>query len=226
MNKGGRPRRGTTKAMPLDLAGGWLPAGVEEDDSNREVCRQLRTMWARLTERQQRVVLLFEASPDPEAIAKAAGFSGKGAAQKVEEELTNVVVRHVMHMRNLLLGGTLSTLVSRRVLASVIMGTHPTVQVTGPVLLNAIKLNALLAGEMVPEVKPEDMPAGATADATREESDRIIRATLGADNLADVLRERSAAAAKERADALRIDTDASQPAAPSVSAISKLVATR
>lgn len=226
MNRGGRPTRGTTKAMPLDLAGGWLPAGVEEDDSNREVCRQLRVMWARLTERQQRVVLLFEASPDPEAIAKAAGFSGKGAAQKVEEELTNVVVRHVMHMRNLLLGGTLSTVVSRRVLASVIMGTHPTVQVTGPVLLNAIKLNALLAGEMVPEVKPEDMPAGATADATREEADRIMRATLGTENLSELLKARSRAAQQERADALRIDADESKPEAASISAVAKLVAQR
>lgn len=226
MNKGGRPTRGTTKAMPLDLAGGWLPAGVEEDDSNREVCRQLRTMWSRLTERQQRVVMLFEASPDPEAIAKAAGFSGKGAAQKVEEELTNVVVRHVMHMRNILLGGTLSTIVSRRVLASVIMGTHPTVQVTGPVLLNAIKLNALLAGEMVPEVKPEEMPAGAMADATREEADRIMRATMGAENIASVLKERSKAAAKEREEALRIDTDDAKPESASVSAVAKLVSQR
>ena len=225
MNKGGRPRKGETKAMPLNLAAGWLPPGVEEDDANREVCRQLRVMWSRLTERQQRVVMLFEASPDPEAIAKAVGFSGKGAAGKVEAELTNVVVRQVMHLRNVLLGGTLPTLVSRRILASVIMGTHPTVQVTGPVLLNAIKLNAILAGEMTPEVREEELPAGGSADATREESDRIMRATLGQDNLADLLRERAKAAAKERESALRIDAD--EPAAPATGgAIAHLIANR
>lgn len=227
MNKGGRPAAGTTKAAPLDLPAGWLPVGIVEDDTNREVCRQLRVMWTRLTERQQRLVLLFEDCPDPDTIAKAAGFSGKGAAQKVEKELTNIVVRQVMNLRNLLLGGTLSTVVSRRVLASIITGTHPTVAVTGPVLLNAIKLNALLAGEMVPEVKPEDMPAGATADATREESDRIMRATLGTENLADLLRARAQAAAKEREQALKIDggqPDKPEPAP--VSALTQLLAQR
>lgn len=229
MNKGGRPAKGQTKALKLDLAGGWLPPGVEEEDGNREVCRQLRVMWSRLTERQQRVVMLFEASPDPDAIAKAAGFSGKGAAQKVEAELTNVVVRQVMHLRNILLGGTLPTLVSRRILASVIMGTHPTVTVTGPVLLNAIKLNALLAGEMTPEVREEELPAGATADATREEADRIMRATLGQENLTDLLRARSKAAAKEREQAMRIDAgvEPNAPAEqPGSSAIAKLIANR
>lgn len=226
MNKGGRPLAGTTKALQLDLAGGWLPPGVQEDDGNREVCRQLRVMWTRLTARQQKVVMLFTASPDPDAIAKAAGFSGKGAAGKVEEELTTPVVRQVMHLRAILLGGTLPTLVSRRILASVIMGTHPTVEVTGPVLLNAIKLNALLGGEMVPEVKPEELPAGSTADATREEGDRIMRATLGAENLADLFRKRSKEAAKERADALRIDVSEGEPAPTPVSALSKLIASR
>lgn len=226
MNKGGRPEAGQTKALRLDLAGGALPPGVEEDEGNREVCRQLRQMWTRLTQRQQRVVMLFEASPDPDAIAKAAGFSGKGAKQKVEAELTCPVVRQVMHLRNVLVGGTLPTLVSRRILASVIMGTHPTVEVTGPVLLNAIKLNALLAGEMVPEVKPEELPAGSTADATREEADRIMRTTLGTENISSLLKARSKAAAKEREQALRIDQPEGAPPAPPLSAVAQLVAKR
>lgn len=226
MNKGGRPRKGETKALPLNLAAGWLPPGVEEDDANREVCRQLRVMWSRLTERQQRVVMLFEAAPEPDKIAKAAGFSGKGAAQKVEAELTNAAVRQVMNLRNILVGGTLPTLVSRRVLASLILGTHPTIEVTGPVLLNAIKMNALLAGEMTPEVREEELPAGAGADATREESDRIMRATLGQENLGDLLRARAKAAAKEREHALRIDTEDDTPAPATGGAIAQLIANR
>lgn len=198
-NKGGRPARNESKSsvVQLDTANGWLPEGVSEDDSNREVCRQLKGMWVRLTQRQQRLVMVFEINPDFVAIAKQCGFSGNEAKQKAEEEMKLPIVQKIMRLRNTLVGGTLPTVMSRRLLAQAILGTHD-IQLTGGQWLQAIRLNAILAGELVPEVEEKDLPAGSTNDATREESDRIMSGVLGVGNVADLLRQRGKEAKKER----------------------------
>jgi hypothetical protein len=205
-NKGGRPFKDKPPAsvVKLDLANGWLPPGVAEDDSNREVCRQLRVMWVRLTERQQRLVMMFENNPDLPAIAKKCGFSGNNPHQKAEEDLKLPITQKVMRLRNTLVGGTLPTIIARRLLASAILGTHE-IQFSGSQWLMAIRLNAMLAGEFVPEVEEKDLPAGATNDATREESDRIMAGVMGAGNAADLLKQRSKEARREREQANQVD---------------------
>lgn len=216
-NKGGRPARNETKAsvVKLDLANGWLPPGVAEDDSNREVCRQLKVMWFRLTERQQRLVMMFEVNPDLNAIARKCGFSGNEPQQKAEEDIRLPIVQKVMRLRNTLVGGTLPTIIARRLLASAILGTHE-IQFSGSQWLMAIRLNAMLAGEFVPEVEEKDLPAGATNDATREESDRIMAGVMGATNAADLLKQRSREAQRERKEASKIQMEPVEqaPAAP------------
>lgn len=206
----GRPRKdeelrpGIAK---LDLVNGWLPAGTAEDDSNREVCRSLQQTWKRLTERQQRGVILFELTSDYEETAIKAGYAGKPstAASKLKIDIGMPVVRQVFHLRTLLIGNTLPTVMSRRVLAQMIMGTHP-IEVTANNLLRAIQINAQLAGELVPEIKPDELPADAVAGATRDENDRIMRATMGQVNIADDIKRRSKQAEAERKEALRVDT--------------------
>lgn len=228
MNKGGRPFKDKPPEgiAKLDLVNGWLPPGVAEDDSNREVCRQLKAMWGRLTERQQRLVILFEETPDFRAIGKQCGFSGNMYFQKAEEELQYPVVQKVLRLRTTLVGGTLPTIMSRRILAQVILGTHELKATVGQ-LLQAMKLNAQLAGEMVPEVEEKDLPAGATNDATREESDRIMRETLGMNNVADLLRQRSREAKKEREAASQIQVGEPKPSAPEpLSIAERLIAQR
>ncbi len=207
-NKGGHPKQGEIKPgiVNLDLVNGWLPQGVAEDDTNREVCRQLRVMWARLTQRQQRLVIMFEANPDFRAIGKQCGYSGNMYFQKAEEDLKMPVVQKVLRLRTTLVGGTLPTVMSRRILAQMILGTHE-IPMSATSMLQAMKLNAMLAGEMVPEVEEKDLPAGGTNDATREESDRIMVGALERQNIAELFKRRSKEAQKEREAASQIEPD-------------------
>lgn len=228
MNKGGHPKLGETKPgiIKLDTANGFLPTGVAEDDGNREVCRQLKVLWGRMTQRQQKLVMMFEVNPDFKAIGKQCGFSGNMYFQKAEEEMKLPIVQKVMRLRTTLVGGTLPTLMSRRLLAQAILGTHD-IALTGGQWLQAIRLNAILSGELVPEVEEKDLPAGATNDATREESDRIMRETLGMNNVADLLRQRSREAKKEREAASQIQVGEPKPSAPEpLSIAERLIAQR
>lgn len=205
----GRPRRGEERPgiAKLDLENGWLPAGIVEDDTNREVCRNLFYTWRRLTERQQRGVILFELSPNYEEVAPKAGYSGKPstAASKLKEDLSMPVAQQVFHLRTLLIGNTMPTVMSRRVLAAMIMGTHP-VKMTAQALIRAIQVNAQLAGELMPDVKPDELPTDAVAGATRDENDRIMRVAMGTLDVASEIKKRSKQAEAERKEALRVDT--------------------
>jgi len=209
-NKGGRPRKGEEKPgiAKLDLVNGWLPAGILEDDTNREVCRTLFQTWRRLTERQQRGVILFEECPDYQQIAEKAGYGGKPntAADKLKKDMETTIVQQVFRLRTILIGNTVPTVVSRRVLGQIIMGTYPG-EVTINGLLRAIQINAQLAGELVPEIKPGELPADAVAGVTRDENDRIMAETTGRLGMADELRKRAKAAAEERKEAARVDVD-------------------
>ncbi len=222
--KPGRPKLGETGPRvdtSIDIVGGYIPVGVEEDDTTREVIRQIQNIWRRLTDKQKRVIILFEASPDPAGIASRAGFSGKGAAGKVEEELQLPLVRQVLHLRSALVGSVMPTAMSKRLLTSFVLGTHP-VQQTAATFLQAIKLLALLNGEIEPEVKADDLEAGAVAGVTRDENDRIMRETMGSANVADVIRARSQAAAAERAIALEVETPEATPE-PVAAAVAEVV---
>lgn len=208
-NRGGRPRKGEEKSQitKLDLVNGWLPPGIIEDDTNRQVVQTLQHTWKRLTERQQRGVILFELEPDYAVVAPKAGYAGKPntAASKLKEDLSMPVVAQVFHLRTLLVGNTLPTAMSRRVLAQIIMGTHAR-QPSVHEIIRAIQVNAQLAGELIPDVKPDELPADAVAGVTREENDRIMRATMGQVNIADDIKRRSKQAEAERKEAMRVDT--------------------
>lgn len=186
-----------------DLASAYLPDGVEVNDTTRHVAAQLALSWLQLTAQQRRLVIAFEATLDPAAAAKAAGYNDKVSAGKAAIALASERVRLVQRLRSTLQTETIPPPMIGRILTRIALGIDES---TPHARIRAAIELARVQGAYVPPSALNQQPG---ADETGLEEldqaaqDRIVQAAMhGGASFAELLRTRAEEAAAEQAQAL------------------------